>query len=50
MNGSSNHVRLPVVDRKVDTGGDLIVRHGFAGVRKAQGGTILVNWAGSEMH
>ena len=30
MNGSSNRVRLPVADRKVDTGGDLLVEHGFA--------------------
>ena len=30
MNGSSNRVRLPIVDRKVDTGGDLLVGHGFA--------------------
>ena len=29
MNGSSNRVRLPVADRKVDTGGDLLVEHGF---------------------
>ena len=30
MNGSSNRVRLPVADRKVDPGGDLLVGHGFA--------------------
>ena len=30
MNGSSNRVRLPVADRKVDTRGDLLVEHGFA--------------------
>ena len=30
MNGPSNRVRLPLVDRKVDTGGDLLVGHGFA--------------------
>ena len=30
MNGLSNRVRLPVADRKVDTGGDLLVGHGFA--------------------
>ena len=30
MNGSSIRVRLPVADRKVDTGGDLLVGHGFA--------------------
>ena len=30
MNGSGDRVRLPVVDRKVDTGGDLLVGHVFA--------------------
>ena len=30
MNGSSNRVRLSVVDRKVDTGSDLLLEHGFA--------------------
>ena len=30
MNGPSNRVRLPVVNRKVDPGGDLLVGHGFA--------------------
>ena len=30
MNGSSNRVRLPVADRKVDSGGDLFVEHGLA--------------------
>ena len=31
MNGSSNRVRLLVVDRIVDTGCDFLVGHGFAG-------------------
>ena len=30
MNGSINWVKLTVADRKVDTGGDLLVGHGFA--------------------
>ena len=30
MNGSSNRVRLPVADRKADTGGDLLVGYEFA--------------------
>ena len=30
MNWSSNRVMLQVVDRKVDTSGDLLVRHRFA--------------------
>ena len=30
MNGSSNWMRLPVVDRKVDTCGDFLVGHGLA--------------------
>ena len=30
MNGPSNRVRLPVVERKDDPGGDLLVGHGFA--------------------
>ena len=34
MNGSSNRVRLPVADRKVDTRGVLLVGHGFADVMR----------------
>ena len=30
MNGSSNRVRLPVADRKVETRGDLLAGHEFA--------------------
>ena len=30
MNGSSNRVTQPAADRKVDTGGDFLVGHGFA--------------------
>ena len=30
MSGSGNWVKLPVLDRKFDTGGDLLVENGFA--------------------
>ena len=30
MRGSSNQIRLPLVDRKVDTRGDLLVGHEVA--------------------
>ena len=51
MNGSSNRVRLPVVDRKVDTGGNLLVGHGsLMRWGRVAGSTIIVNWARPEVH
>ena len=52
MNGSSNWVRLPVADRKVDTGGDLLVGHGFADeerVGRRWNHTCQLGWAGDAL-